>query len=427
MARNRFPVAMLALVLSPGLCWGAAVERATGALSARAPGALDWSGAGPGYPAGPGTEFAAGQGASAWIALAAGRVALGGGAAARVADEAAIDLTAGEAYVSARAPMAVRTPHGIVRSSSPARFAVSSGPDGALATAIEGAVAVEGARLWQLPPGHASTLTAGAIGAVAPARPSPFAVVMRLSETDPPLAREASDLVRYGVWADTPEHGAVWYPEMPAGWAPYRYGGWRNVEPWGWTWIDGAPWGTAIVGLPIAATIRPRLGARPAGGMARAGRSSSTRRPVPPPRRSTPERFTAGRFTRPRSTRRRSTPRQFRWRRCTRRPSMRGPSSRRRTASSRRMRRRSGRRSRTLGRSTPRYSTRRPPRPSITRRRRPPRRRGRSKRARRRGPPRRRSRASSSSTSGGGPESARQAAPGSPKKKSIRSLAPAIA
>ncbi|MBU6261025.1 MAG: hypothetical protein KGO01_21610, partial [Burkholderiales bacterium] len=56
----------------------------------------------------------------------------------------------------------------------------------------------------------------------------------------------ATDLGRYGVWAQSAEYGAVWYPtDMPSDWVPYRYGRWAWVRPWGWTWVDDAPWGFA--------------------------------------------------------------------------------------------------------------------------------------------------------------------------------------
>lgn len=48
----------------------------------------------------------------------------------------------------------------------------------------------------------------------------------------------------YGVWTETPEYGAVWYPTVvEVGWAPYRMGRWVWVGPWGWTWVDEEPWG----------------------------------------------------------------------------------------------------------------------------------------------------------------------------------------
>ncbi|HET7892995.1 MAG TPA: DUF6600 domain-containing protein, partial [Candidatus Sulfotelmatobacter sp.] len=53
------------------------------------------------------------------------------------------------------------------------------------------------------------------------------------------------DLDEYGVWKETPDYGAVWYPSVAPGWAPYYYGHWIWEAPWGWTWVDYEPWGFA--------------------------------------------------------------------------------------------------------------------------------------------------------------------------------------
>lgn len=53
------------------------------------------------------------------------------------------------------------------------------------------------------------------------------------------------DLDEYGVWKETPDYGAVWYPSVAPGWAPYNYGHWIYQSPWGWTWVDYEPWGFA--------------------------------------------------------------------------------------------------------------------------------------------------------------------------------------
>ncbi|HEX2546516.1 MAG TPA: DUF6600 domain-containing protein [Ramlibacter sp.] len=55
-----------------------------------------------------------------------------------------------------------------------------------------------------------------------------------------------AELDRHGQWAQDPQHGAVWYPQVTVqDWAPYRHGHWSWISPWGWTWIDDAPWGFA--------------------------------------------------------------------------------------------------------------------------------------------------------------------------------------
>jgi uncharacterized membrane protein YgcG len=55
-----------------------------------------------------------------------------------------------------------------------------------------------------------------------------------------------SDLDQNGTWSETPDQGAVWYPnDVSPDWAPYSNGNWDYVEPWGWTWVGYEPWGFA--------------------------------------------------------------------------------------------------------------------------------------------------------------------------------------
>ena len=61
----------------------------------------------------------------------------------------------------------------------------------------------------------------------------------------PPDVIGYEELDNNGVWRETPDYGAVWYPSVGVGWAPYRYGHWAWIEPWGWTWVDDEPWGFA--------------------------------------------------------------------------------------------------------------------------------------------------------------------------------------
>ena len=64
----------------------------------------------------------------------------------------------------------------------------------------------------------------------------------------PPVVTQmtgVSELSNYGTWAQNPQYGAVWYPDVAPGWAPYRVGHWAFIAPWGWTWVDSAPWGFA--------------------------------------------------------------------------------------------------------------------------------------------------------------------------------------
>jgi hypothetical protein len=64
----------------------------------------------------------------------------------------------------------------------------------------------------------------------------------------PPVVQQmtgVSQLGQYGSWDQSPQYGAVWYPQVSAGWAPYRQGHWAYVGSWGYTWVDDEPWGFA--------------------------------------------------------------------------------------------------------------------------------------------------------------------------------------
>ena len=73
----------------------------------------------------------------------------------------------------------------------------------------------------------------------APAAPPAYAppVVQQMTGT--------AELGQYGSWNQSPQYGAVWYPNVAPGWAPYRQGYWTNVQPWGYTWVESEPWGFA--------------------------------------------------------------------------------------------------------------------------------------------------------------------------------------
>ena len=53
------------------------------------------------------------------------------------------------------------------------------------------------------------------------------------------------DLDDNGTWAEVPDYGPVWQPQVQVGWVPYQVGRWVWIGPWGWTWIDAAAWGFA--------------------------------------------------------------------------------------------------------------------------------------------------------------------------------------
>jgi hypothetical protein len=48
-----------------------------------------------------------------------------------------------------------------------------------------------------------------------------------------------------GRWANDPQYGEVWVPNVDPDWAPYRDGRWVYEDYYGWTWLSADPWGWA--------------------------------------------------------------------------------------------------------------------------------------------------------------------------------------
>ena len=84
----------------------------------------------------------------------------------------------------------------------------------------------------------------------------------------PPTVIGGEDLGDYGVWQETGQYGAVWYPQsVDPGWAPYHYGHWAWMDPWagpGWIacrgdlrhFITGAGLISGTVGVGAPARLR---------------------------------------------------------------------------------------------------------------------------------------------------------------------------
>jgi len=53
------------------------------------------------------------------------------------------------------------------------------------------------------------------------------------------------DLSPYGSWAELPDYGYVWVPNVGAGFSPYGSGGYWVFTDMGWTWVSEYPWGWA--------------------------------------------------------------------------------------------------------------------------------------------------------------------------------------
>ena len=151
----------------------------------------------------------------------------------------------------------VNTPSGTVALTSPGRFHVDAGGNGAPGnvTVFDGTAELIGQTTGMT---ITSGQSLGLTGNGPPPPPEPAVAqdidnwsdqqeeqVAQVPEYVSPDMPGADDLAGQGNWDRAPDYGAVWYPPVAVGWAPYRYGHWAFVPPWGWTWVDDAPWGFA--------------------------------------------------------------------------------------------------------------------------------------------------------------------------------------
>ncbi len=240
----------------------------TGSVSFHTAEAEEWSPAQANYPVTSGDVFWTEPNAQAELQIGGSRIQLAGGTEFTVGllDQTGVQATqdAGEVYLRLRgvAPgeaWSVQTPRGTVMLSGDGRYAIAAGDmqTPTTVTVLEGGAQVSGPGLdLQIGPGQAATIdgTDTFQGSIGPAQPDAFVNAMLASErppqspamAPPPIVASmpgGDDLAAYGTWSDSPEYGAVWYPQVAVGWVPYREGHWAWVPPWGWTWVDDAPWG----------------------------------------------------------------------------------------------------------------------------------------------------------------------------------------
>lgn len=247
-----------------------ALTELVGTVSFHAPGADSWSAATLNYPITPGEGVWTQPGAEARIGISDTRIVLNQSSELEVStldDRSFVaTLPQGEAYVRVRSLLpnetyTLVTPRGAVTIGTPGRYDVMSGDTNTPTriTVLEGAAALSQGVDAQLTAGQAAEITGDQAPfqmQVVAATRSPF-VDHVLAEERPPPAQAAppppvvaqmpggEDLDQYGSWAQAPDYGEVWYPQVPSGWVPYREGHWAWVDPWGWTWVDNDPWGFA--------------------------------------------------------------------------------------------------------------------------------------------------------------------------------------
>ena len=147
----------------------------------------------------------------------------------------------------------INTPRGEVSMATPGQYEILAGDanNPAVVNVFSGEATAGGEPIYA---GQAAYLSGGGQPEVTQAQRDEFAdhVMAELAPPPPPYAPPAvqqmtgvDELSGYGTWDNSPQYGAIWYPDVGPGWAPYHYGNWAYVAPWGWTWVDDEPWGFA--------------------------------------------------------------------------------------------------------------------------------------------------------------------------------------
>ncbi|MGH7102164.1 MAG: DUF6600 domain-containing protein [Acetobacteraceae bacterium] len=204
--------------------------------------------------------------------LAIGQLGPGGLSATETSGEVALDLT----DLPSGAEVAIATPRGTVQIASPGRYEIAAGAENqpTVVTALGGPAAiVNGAAVQNIAPGQTASLFTEPNGTITASlsRAAPDPLLSSLIASAPPRPQIApppevaemtggASLAAYGTWADAPQYGTIWYPNVTAGWAPYRDGHWSYVPPWGWTWVDADPWGFAPFHYGRWVEVGPRWG-----------------------------------------------------------------------------------------------------------------------------------------------------------------------
>ncbi|MBW6396762.1 hypothetical protein KPL78_02835 [Roseomonas sp. HJA6] len=241
------------------------LARMTGQVSYRLPREDTWQQAVQNIPITEGNAIYAAPGARAVLEVGQSRIALEGGTDLQMAalDDAvfAATLPRGAAYVvmAGLAPQEIAqivTPEAGVTLATEGRYLIEVPAEGPGRVAVlegEALLATASGEL-RLTSGQAAILTPGAEPRIEQAGPgSPLVAwadgALPRQRVAIPAAAQGmtgiSELAGHGTWANAPDYGQVWYPNVQQGWAPYRDGSWQWVDPWGWTWVDAQPWGYA--------------------------------------------------------------------------------------------------------------------------------------------------------------------------------------
>ncbi len=236
------------------------IAAVNGSVSFNGPGTGGWAAASLNYPVSSGDSLYTQDGAQAAIALDSSKITLAADTELQITqldqDNFAATESQGEAFFTINnlqpgQVFTITTPGGTVSISQNGQYDITAGDAGnpGVVTVFQGAASAAGAGIAA---GQAEVLSSPPQQAAA--QPDQFAQSL-LAQTAPPPPPYAPPVVsqmtgsyelsRYGTWDQSPQYGAVWYPQVGSGWAPYREGHWVNVAPWGWTWVESEPWGFA--------------------------------------------------------------------------------------------------------------------------------------------------------------------------------------
>ena len=159
------------------------------------------------------------------------------------------DLQPGQDYT-------IATPRGVVTITQDGAYDITAGDAGTPTTlaVLYGAAAIGQLQVPAGQEGYLSGTSSQTTAQLGPLQQDSFmqSITAQMAPPPPPYAPPVvqqmtgvGELSNYGDWSQSPQYGAVWYPNVAPGWAPYREGHWAYVAPWGWTWVDAEPWGFA--------------------------------------------------------------------------------------------------------------------------------------------------------------------------------------
>lgn len=266
-AETALPVSAVADVPAPPARVGQ-LAGVTGNVSFESAGSGGWAAAVPNYPVSQGDSLYTQDGGQAAISIDSSTLTLAQDTELQVTGlgelTAAITQSQGELflainYLQPGQNYTITTPRGTVSITQNGEYDIQAGDSTAptVITVFQGSVTVTDPGATLVVAANQAGVLSGTDQTVAQlGAPEPDAFAESMLQHNappppsyaPPVVQQMSgvaELSSYGAWTQSPQYGAVWYPQVASGWAPYRVGHWVDVQPWGWTWVESEPWGFA--------------------------------------------------------------------------------------------------------------------------------------------------------------------------------------